>query len=310
MQNRIEPEDAPNITPAAHRRIYRKSRESGHLQRAAVVAAQYLDRTDCGTATEAAAEFAKGTKISRSSFWRQVRVGRLLLERLDHPKCVPMHCLKNGPMSVGLITKIIDYAKAGGFNALHLLFHLEEVEGITVDTFDRAVSGFRPLTSGACMVMPEGEAPSNWVMWGRSFEVLAAQGPASAVTGQQIQMEDPKHSDLMVEAGGKRMTIGQFAHQMVTLPLPTLALPTLVRFEDPRSVEDTVPRTKNSEYSICLQILCPEGVRGVLSIQETPDSKACWVSRLRAREGHALTEIQNYFEPLISSLSSFEGAAA
>ena len=140
----IEQKDLPNITPAAHRRIYRRARDQKSPARAAIVAAQYLDRRDVGSATDAAKEFCAGTKLSRSSFWRQVRIGRLAIARLAHKKPVPVQWLSGKPMQMGLLSKIVEYASAHNFDPLFLILHLEEVDGLTSETFDLAIGGFKP----------------------------------------------------------------------------------------------------------------------------------------------------------------------
>lgn len=311
MANSIDSKDLPNITPAAHRRIYRKAKEQGVPASAAVVAAQYLNREDVGSATSAAKEFCAGTNISRSSFWRQVRIGRLCLARLAHRKPVPTQWLMGHPMPMGLLGKIVEYASANDFDPLYLVLHLEDVEGISSETFEMSVTGFKPPPGPQDLVMPEGQAPSNWVLWSRGMLILAAQGPAEAVVGQTFgQTFGKSPGAVLIEMDGEIMQAGQLAHRAMTIPAPGLALPSLLIFQNPEEANQSVPRPENSAHGLLIRVICAAGVNACVILQETPENPKCWVRRAIAGDFGFMRAMQEYFTPLTASLSSYEAAEA
>jgi hypothetical protein len=310
VANAIDAKDLPNITPAAHRRIYRKAKAQGVPARAAIVAAQYLDREDVGSATDAAKEFCAGTKVSRSSFWRQVRIGRLCLARLAHRKPVPTQWLMGHPMPMGLLGRIVEYASAKDFDPLYLVLHLESVEGISSETFEMSVAGFEPPPETADLVMPEGKAPSNWVLWSRKMSVLAAQGPAEAAIGKTFgQTFGKAPGTVLIEMEGEVMQAGTLAHRAM-MPASGLALPSLLTFKNPEEANQSVPRPEGSNHGLLIRVICPAGVHASIILQETPDNPECWVRRAVAGDFGFMRAMQEYFTPLTASLSSYESAEA
>ena len=285
-------------------------RDSEQPIRGCISAAQYLERDDVGSATEAALEFSAGNKISKSAFWRQVRLGRLALARLAHKKPVPVYWLSGRPMQMGLLRKIVEYAHTHNFDPLFLVLHLEEIEGLTSETFDLAIGGFKPPPGPKHLVMPAGDAPSNWVLWSRTLEILAAQGPATAAIGTTFdQTFGQSMHELLVELDGTEMPVAALAHNALTVPVGGLALPSILKFSQPEQAHQAVPRPEGSTHGLLIRVLCAAGVQSCLVLQETPDNPKCWVSRAVAGDFGFMREMQDYFSPLTSSLASYEADA-
>ena len=301
--------DFRDMSPAAHRRHYRSLRDSEQPLRGCISAAQYLERDDVGSATEAGLAFAEGNKISKSSFWRQVRIGRLAFARLAHSKPVPVQWLSGRPMPMALLSKILDYAKREDFDPLFLLLHLEEVEGISSETFELSVAGFEPPLAPRDLVMPKGQAPSNWVLWSREMSILAAQGPAEAAIGKTFgQTFGTAANRVLIEVDGQVMQAGTLGHRAM-MPASGLALPSLLTFKNPEEADQVVPRPEGSTHGILLRIICPAGVHAAIVLQETPDNPKCWVRRALVGDFRLKREMQDYFSPLTSSLASYEAAS-